>query len=53
MFHLLSILPIPDLSRLLPQWFAREVQPRLKGRAYVVRYADDFVVGFTDDEGGA
>ena len=27
-----------------------EVQPRLKGRAYMVRYADDFVVGFTDGE---
>jgi RNA-directed DNA polymerase len=34
----------------LDQWFAGEVQPRLKGRAYIVRYADDFVIGFTDDE---
>ena len=32
------------------QWFAREVRPRLRGRAYMVRYADDFVIGFTDDE---
>jgi len=38
------------LHYVLDQWFAREVQPRLKGRAYMVRYADDFVVGFTDDE---
>lgn len=38
------------LHYVLDDWFAREVQPRLKGRAYVVRYADDFVVGFTDDE---
>ena len=38
------------LHYVLDQWFAREVQPRLKGRAYVVRYADDFVIGFTDDE---
>ena len=38
------------LHYVLDQWFAREVQPRLKGRAYVVRYADDFVVGFTEDE---
>jgi len=29
---------------------AEEVVPRLKGRAYVIRYADDFVIGFTDDE---
>jgi len=34
----------------LDEWFAREVQPRLQGRAYLVRYADDFVIGFTEDE---
>jgi len=34
----------------LDQWFAQEVQPRLKGRAYLVRYADDFLIGFTDAE---
>jgi RNA-directed DNA polymerase len=38
------------LHYVLDQWFARDVQPRLRGRAYVVRYADDFVVGFTDEE---
>jgi group II intron reverse transcriptase/maturase len=38
------------LHYVLDQWFAREVQPRLTGRAFVVRYADDFVIGFTDDE---
>jgi hypothetical protein len=38
------------LHYVLDQWFAREVQPRLKGCAYVVRYADDFVIGFTEDE---
>ena len=38
------------LHYVLDEWFAREVQPRLKGRAYMVRYADDFVVGFTDGE---
>ena len=38
------------LHYVLDQWFAQEVQPRLKGRAYVVRYADDFVIGFTEDE---
>ena len=38
------------LHYVLDDWFAREVRPRLRGRAYVVRYADDFVVGFTDDE---
>jgi group II intron reverse transcriptase/maturase len=38
------------LHYVLDEWFAREVQPRLKGRAYLVRYADDFVIGFTDSE---
>ena len=38
------------LHYVLDQWFARDVRPRLKGRAYVVRYADDFVIGFTEDE---
>jgi retron-type reverse transcriptase len=38
------------LHYVLDDWFATEVQPRLRGRAYVVRYADDLVIGFTDDE---
>jgi group II intron reverse transcriptase/maturase len=38
------------LHYVLDQWFADDVQPRLKGRAYVIRYADDFVIGFTDEE---
>jgi RNA-directed DNA polymerase len=28
----------------LDQWFTREVQPRLRGRSKLVRYADDFVI---------
>jgi group II intron reverse transcriptase/maturase len=31
------------------QWFEEEVQPRLHGRTWMVRYADDFVVGFTHE----
>ena len=38
------------LHYVLDDWFAREVHPRLRGRAYVVRYADDLVIGFIDDE---
>jgi RNA-directed DNA polymerase len=38
------------LHYVLDEWFAREVRPRLRGRAYMVRYADDFVIGLTDDE---
>ncbi len=38
------------LHYVLDEWFAQEVLPRLRGRAYLVRYADDFVIGFTDAE---
>ena len=38
------------LHYVLDAWFVREVRPRLRGRAYMVRYADDFVIGFTEDE---
>jgi RNA-directed DNA polymerase len=30
----------------LDLWFTQEVQPRLRGRACLIRYADDFVIGF-------
>jgi hypothetical protein len=38
------------LHYVLDEWFAGEVQPRLKGRAFLIRYADDFVIGFTLEE---
>lgn len=34
------------LHYVLDVWFAEVVKPRLKGRAFLVRYADDFVMGF-------
>jgi group II intron reverse transcriptase/maturase len=34
------------LHYVLDVWFADVVQPRLKGRAFLVRYADDLVMGF-------
>lgn len=37
------------LHYVLDDWFHREVQPRLRGKAYLIRYADDFVIGFTDE----
>jgi RNA-directed DNA polymerase len=37
------------LHYVLDEWFQREVQPRLRGKAYLIRYADDFVIGFTDE----
>jgi group II intron reverse transcriptase/maturase len=34
------------LHEVLDKWFAHEVKACLKGRAFMVRYADDFVMGF-------
>ena len=34
------------LHNVLDQWFVRDVKPRMKGRCFLVRYADDFVIGF-------
>lgn len=34
------------LHDVLDQWFAQEVQPRLRGRAFIIRFADDAVMGF-------
>jgi group II intron reverse transcriptase/maturase len=33
------------LHYVLDEWFVREVQPRMKGRVFIVRFADDFVIG--------
>jgi group II intron reverse transcriptase/maturase len=37
------------LHEVLDVWFAREVVPRLKGRASLIRYADDFVIIFSSE----
>jgi group II intron reverse transcriptase/maturase len=34
------------LHYVLDVWFEREVRPRLRGRTFLIRYADDFVIGF-------
>jgi group II intron reverse transcriptase/maturase len=34
------------LHYVLDVWFERDVKPRLRERAFLVRYADDFVMGF-------
>lgn len=36
------------LHHVLDLWFAHEVQPRLRGSARLIRYADDFVMTFSD-----
>lgn len=38
------------LHEVLDRWFDHEVKPRLRGRAFVVRYADDAVLGFEEEE---
>ena len=38
------------LHYVLDIWFEQEVQPRLRGKAFLIRYADDFVIGFTCEE---
>lgn len=38
------------LHGVLDEWFEAEVKPRLRGHATLVRYADDFVLGFTHEE---
>jgi RNA-directed DNA polymerase len=38
------------LHYVLDTWFEAEVRPRLKGRAFLIRYADDFVMGFACEE---
>jgi RNA-directed DNA polymerase len=34
------------LHYVLDVWFESEVKPRLRGHAFLIRYADDFVMGF-------
>jgi hypothetical protein len=38
------------LHEVLDVWFARDVRPRLRGRAHLVRYADDAVMLFEYEE---
>lgn len=38
------------LHTVLDEWFAKEVLPRLRGRAHLIRYADDFVMIFAQED---
>ena len=33
------------LHYVLDEWYEQEVKPRLKGRSFLVRFADDFIIG--------
>jgi RNA-directed DNA polymerase len=37
------------LHEVIDEWFAREVKPRLSGDAFLIRYADDFVICFAHE----
>jgi group II intron reverse transcriptase/maturase len=38
------------LHHVLDRWFRRDVQRRLRGKAHLIRYADDFVIGFERED---
>ena len=40
------------LHEVLDGWFEKEVKPRMKGYCFLVRFADDFIIG-CEDEGDA
>jgi group II intron reverse transcriptase/maturase len=38
------------LHHVLDEWFVEDVKPRLKGRCFLIRFADDFIIGFELEE---
>lgn len=38
------------LHKVLDEWFEKEVKPRLRGRADLIRWADDYVILFTNEQ---
>jgi group II intron reverse transcriptase/maturase len=38
------------LHHVLDEWFVREVKPRMRGHCFLVRFADDFVIGFQRED---
>jgi RNA-directed DNA polymerase len=38
------------LHYVLDRWFATEVKPRLRGKAILIRYCDDFIIGFERED---
>ena len=37
------------LHHVLDEWFVKDVQPRMQGRCFVTRFADDFIIGFESE----
>ena len=38
------------LHYVLDEWFIEQIQPVLKGESFIIRFADDFLLGFTNKE---
>jgi group II intron reverse transcriptase/maturase len=38
------------LHHVLDDWFEKDVKPRMKGRCFLIRFADDFIIGFELEE---
>jgi len=38
------------LHYVLDEWFEQEVKPRMQGRAFLIRFADDAVMGFSSEQ---
>ncbi len=38
------------LHHVLDDWFITDVHPRMKGRCFLIRFADDFIIGFELEE---
>jgi RNA-directed DNA polymerase len=38
------------LHHVLDEWFIQEVKPRMRGECFIVRFADDFVIGFQHED---
>jgi len=38
------------LHYVLDEWFVKDILPRMKGRCFLVRFADDFIIGFELEE---
>jgi len=37
------------LHYVLEEWFVEQIQPLLRGASFIIRYADDFLLGFTNE----
>jgi len=38
------------LHYVLDEWFGRDVKPRMRGEAFLIRFADDFICGFERED---